>query len=281
VAMQLTPRYDGRPALSVEVPVPDPSVPLLRQRRRLAHTMGTLATEKWGTASRCSGWSVQDVIAHLIGTNRFWALSIRSGLAGAPTRYLAAFDPVATPQLMVEQMRALSPAAVLNDFAESNEDLAAALEGIDADSWSHLAEAPPGYVALRTLALHALWDAWVHERDIVIPLALNPVEEVDEVTDCLLYVAILGPAFFVTSGAAQAGTLAIHSENPEVHFVVDVTTTVVARKPVQDDVGAPRLCGTAVELIEGLSLRIPLRHHLTAGDRWLVSGLADAFKQSA
>ena len=102
----------------------DPSVPVLRQRRRLAATVESLGAEQWATASRCAGWSVQDVIAHLIGTNRFWALSIRSGLVGTPTRYLSSFDPVATPQLMVEGMRTLSHAEVLKEFVESIDDVA-------------------------------------------------------------------------------------------------------------------------------------------------------------
>jgi hypothetical protein len=32
-----------------------------------------------------------------------------------------------------------------------------------------------------------------------------------------------------------------------------------------------------VKLVEGLSRRIPLRHDLSADNRWLVDGLADVF----
>ena len=162
--MQLSPRYEGPVPLSVEVPIADPSVPLLRQRRRLADFLGRLEPEQWAFPSRCSGWTVHDVAAHLVGVNRFWSLSVRSGLAGTPTRYLTAFDPVATPQLMVEPMRALSHTAVLEEYVESLDDLAGAFDPVDGDAWSQLAEAPPGHVALQTLALHALWDGWIHER---------------------------------------------------------------------------------------------------------------------
>ena len=30
---------------------------------------------------------------------------------------------------------------------------------------------------MRLLASHALWDGWVHERDIALPLGLTPPEE--------------------------------------------------------------------------------------------------------
>jgi uncharacterized protein (TIGR03083 family) len=276
--MQLTPRYDGPPPLSIELPLADPSVPLLRQRRRMVDILGVLAPERWTVASRCSGWSIQDVVAHLIGTNRFWALSIRSGLAGSPTRLLVGFDPVATPPMMVEPMRSLTPGAVLTDFAGSVEDLAAALDGVDDASWSRIGEVPAGHVALRAVALHALWDAWVHERDIVLPLGQSPVEEADEVTASLLYAAVLGPAVVTASGHTGSGRLIIHAEQPTIRFVVDAGSTIVARQPEDGDAGAPRLSGPAVELVEGLSARIPLHHDLAPSDAWLVHGLAELFE---
>ena len=226
-------RYDGPVPLSVEVPLADPSIPMFRQRRRLADILGGLDAEQWAFPSRCSGWSVHDVAAHLVGVNRFWSLSVRSGLAGAPTRLLTAFDPVTTPQSMVEPMRALSHEAILSDYIESVDELAATFDGVDGDSWSLLAEAPPGHVALQTLVLHALWDGWVHERDIALPLGLTPGEEVDEVTACLLYAAILGPTISAAAAAAsRSGTLVVKAEQPPIEFVVAVGDCVVARPRV-------------------------------------------------
>ena len=276
--MQLTPRYEGPPSLSVELPLANPSVPLLRQRRRMVDFAGSLDPDLWAVASRCSGWSIQDVVAHLIGTNRFWALSIRSGVAGSPTRLLVGFDPVATPAMMVESMRSLTPDGVLNEFGESVEDLASSLEGIDDLSWSRPAEAPPGHVALGAVALHALWDAWVHERDILLPLGHAPVEEADEVTASLVYAAILGPAVMAASGHPSTGRLTIRGEEPAIQFVVDAGETVVARQLEDGDGDAALLSGPAVELVEGLSTRAPLHHHLSPGDSWLVDGLATVFK---
>jgi len=275
--MELTPRYDGTPPLSIEVPLDDPSVPLLRQRRRLADTLAGIDDAQWRVPSRCAQWSVQDVIAHLIGVNRFWALSIRSGLAGTPTRFLIGFDPVETPRAMVEPMRSLTPTAVLHDFVASVDDLADALSGVDASSWSRMAEAPPGHIALRALALHALWDSWVHERDIVLPLGLDTVEEADEVEGSLLYAALLGPGLLATDGRGRSGTLLVEADYPTIRFVIDAGATVVARPPVADDAGASRLEGPAVDLIEGISARTPLRHEIRPEDRWMVDGLAAAF----
>ena len=95
----------------------------------------------------------------------------------------------------------------------SNGALASALAGLDAAAWELPAEAPPGHVPLRALALHALWDSWVHERDVVIPLGLDPVEEDDEVTGSLAYVAALSPAFAVIHGEQRRGPIAVDDEH--------------------------------------------------------------------
>lgn len=277
--MQLTPRYDGAPVLSLEMELVDPRAALIRQRRRMLSTLRALDAGRWREPSRCAGWSVQDVAAHLVGTDRFWALSIRSGLAGSPTRFLASFDPVATPEQLVGPSREQSPTAVLEDFAGSVDDLDDALAGVASDAWSTLAEAPPGHVPLRALVLHALWDGWVHERDVVVPLGLPATEEPDEVTACLAYVAALGPVFLATAGSQRTGRLEVAADPPATRFVVEAGPTVTVRLPVAADAGVPRLTGPAVDLIEALSFRAPLRHDLCVDDRWLLGGLAEVFEQ--
>jgi uncharacterized protein (TIGR03083 family) len=272
----LTPRYDGPAALVLDGPTGDPAVPLLRQRRRLATTLAGLDAAQWAAPSRCDGWSVQDVVAHLVTTNQFWAFSASAALDGTPTRVLATFDPVASPAEMVAAVRSQSPAEVLARFAETNEALAHAVAGLDAEGWSAVGEAPPGHVSLRAVALHALWDAWVHERDIVLPLGLVPVEEADEIDGSLRYAAGLGPAFAATSGSTRTGTFGIEAVDPEVRLVVEVGGSVVVRdgEAARDRL---RLVGTAVELLEALSLRAPLPHAVPEGDRWLLGSLGQVF----
>src|ERR1700722_18410047 len=122
--MQLTPRYGEHALITFDLPIGDTSLPALRQRRRLAEVLAGLDERQWSTASRCEGWAVRDVVAHLVGTNRFWTFSITSGLAGEPTRILTSFDPVATPKAMVEATSAQTPAELLAEFNESNDALA-------------------------------------------------------------------------------------------------------------------------------------------------------------
>ena len=90
--------FDGR--------ADDQLAPVTRQRRRMEVLLGALDDDEWRSPTRCDGWTIQDVISHLVTVNAFWETSVRAGLAGEPTRVLATFDPAAHPPLMVDGMRA-------------------------------------------------------------------------------------------------------------------------------------------------------------------------------
>jgi uncharacterized protein (TIGR03083 family) len=272
----LTPRYHGPAVLRFDSLVGQPSTPLLRQRRRVADVLATLDPEQWAWPSRCAGWSAQDVVAHLVHTNQAWEASITAGLAGAPTRMFRSFDPVATPPRLVEAMRGWTPSAVLARFEETTESLASVVDGLDDAAWSLTGESPLGHVGLAVVALHGLWDSWVHERDVLLPLGMAPVEEPDEVAACLRYSVALGPAALATGGSTRRGTLAVDATDPDVQFVVEAGSSVLVR----DGVAAPdaaRLAGPAVTLIDGLTSRAPLTAQVTGTGHWMLSGLAAAF----
>jgi uncharacterized protein (TIGR03083 family) len=274
----LTPRYDDPPVLRIEGATPDPAA-LLRQRRRLAATLAGLADEQWSAPSRCDAWTVRDVVAHLVDVDRFWTFSIASGRAGEPSRFLAAFDPVATPPQLVAAMADVDPAGMLDTFGSGLDGLEGALAGLDDDGWDTLAEAPPGHISIRALALHALWDGWIHERDIVLPLGLEPVEEPDEVAGCLLYAAALGPAFAACAGSERTGSLVVEATGPDRRVVVSLGSSVAASLGGDVPADAVILQGSAVALVEGLSLRAPLPCEVAEPDRWALGTLDAVFDQ--
>jgi uncharacterized protein (TIGR03083 family) len=275
--VQLRPRYDGAPILRVEAPLPNPAIATLRQRRRLVKVLGELDEPAWGTPSRCQGWSVQDVATHLVSVNQFWAFSVNQGVAGTPTRFLATFDPVASPAEMVEGARGKPAAETLRELTDSVEALAAAVEPLtDEQVRTVVAESPPGHVTVDALLLHALWDGWIHERDILLPLGRPQDREEDELVGCLTYAAVLGPAFAAMAGTAGVATFVVEATDPSLQYVVrsGETATVSTGEPPPD---APVLQGDAVELIEALSFRAPFPHELDGTIRTLVAGLGDVF----
>jgi uncharacterized protein (TIGR03083 family) len=116
----------GRPELTRRSPVlPRPAAwaamsvdiwPVVHaERRALAEDLAGLTPEQWATPSLCAGWSVHDVLAHMVATAKetpagFFAGMARSGFriermtekriaeekAGGPAATLAAFRTVET-----------------------------------------------------------------------------------------------------------------------------------------------------------------------------------------
>ncbi|MGO9560861.1 MAG: maleylpyruvate isomerase family mycothiol-dependent enzyme [Acidimicrobiales bacterium] len=273
------PRYDGPPILSIEGAPNDQLVPLVRQRRRMQAALQELNDEQWRSASRCAGWTVQDVAAHLVGVNTFWRASVMAGLAGAPTRLLVGFDPVATPGRMVDAMRSLDPLEVYDQLVSSNEAFLGAVDGLDDAGWCSIGESPPGHVPIRLLAQHALWDCWVHERDVMLPLGLTPVVEADEVCSALRYVAALVAVVADALGSSPAGVFGVEGGSG-LSFLLEMSETIAVRN-VEPPADAPCLRGNAVELLEALSLRQPLPESAPPEWRDLLGGLATAFGQDA
>ncbi len=255
--MKLSPRYGPPPVLVVDGPADDQAVVVRRQRRRLESLLTELTDDEWRSPSRCDGWTVQDVDAHLVGVNAFWEASVAAGLAGTPTRVLATFDPAAHPPLMVAPMRSLTPREVLDQFVASNDGFLDVLVPLDHAGWSAPAETPVGHVPIQLLAQHALWDAWVHERDVALPLGRTSANEPDEVVSCLRYAAAVGPALVIGDPNAFSGELAVDATDPDVRFSLNVGDHVAVRDdaPRAD---TPSLRGPAVALVDALSLRTAL-----------------------
>jgi uncharacterized protein (TIGR03083 family) len=274
--MLVSPRYEGPAIISIDGDADDQRLPMVRQRRRFETMLMGLGDDDWSSASRCENWTVQDVVAHLVGVNIFWHASISAGLAGAPTRVLIGFDPATTPALMVDGMRQLEWGEVLDQFVASNHALLDVISGLDDDGWGALAETPAGHVPIRVVAHHALWDCWVHERDIGLPVGWDPPAELDELGSCLRYAAALGPALAISAGHGWAEVCAVEAHDPTMSFVLEAGESVHVREGLAPP-EAPCLRGDAVALVEGLSLRVPLPPSTPTKWLELARSLATAF----
>jgi hypothetical protein len=216
------------------------------------------------------------VAAHLVGVNAFWSASLAAGVAGSPTRILGSFDPVTTPERMVRGMRSLTRNEVLDQLAQTTDTFVEAMTQLDDDGWSMLAEAPPGHLAIRLMVQHALWDCWIHERDIAIPLGLDTPVEPDEVQSSLVYVAALNAALAVSAGTRIQGEYALRSTDPAFVGSLEIGDTVTVRADVPHPT-APALEGDAVALVEALSLRGPLPMDVPVEWQLIIDGFRAPF----
>lgn len=108
------------------------------ERRRLVSDLEDMALEEWRTPSLCPGWSVHDVVAHLIDS----AVTTRLGFARQMV--IARFDFDRANDHGVVKHKAIAPTDTLNTFR-------AVVDRTDS---------PPGPLATR------LVEAYVHGEDI-------------------------------------------------------------------------------------------------------------------
>jgi uncharacterized protein (TIGR03083 family) len=274
--MKVSPRYGTEPLITLDGQPDAVAVPFIRQRRRFADVLRSLSADQWAAQSRCEEWRVQDVVAHLASVDRFWKLMVESALEGDPTRLLVNFDPKATPAAMVDAVRDKSPQETLAEFDEASDALCITVEAFDDEGWSAIGESPAGHVTMSTLVHHALWDCWIHERDVMIPLGMAQDEQPDEIIASLRYAAGLSPGIALQAGSDRTGAFAVDVTRPDARFVVTVDDDVhVGDGETPPD--ALVLTGDAADVLEALSVRAPWPQAIPDEHAWLVTGLADVF----
>lgn len=125
----------------------------------------SLSPEEWATTTDCPGWSVQDNLSHIIGTE--------STILGRPA---PEHDPGSKPwirnpigasnEVHVDYRRSRTPGEVLDEFREVTGERMKILRSmsesdLDGESWT-----PIGPGKVRDLVAIRVMDCWVHEQDI-------------------------------------------------------------------------------------------------------------------
>lgn len=153
-------------ALEVETAV-SPAELLLLQRMRLAERLARLDAPRWRRPTRCPLWDVADVVIHLCDTTG-WALAAIAGLNAdtAGPGSSQGFDPCTTPHEQVLAGRGQEPHVLLDRLRQDTATLAGRLRdadrpGVPDARWVAGQLYTPGLVAL-----HVLWDSWLHELDL-------------------------------------------------------------------------------------------------------------------
>ena len=225
--------------------------PWRRHRRRFVERLSELTDEQWAAPSRCEGWTVQDVISHLSTADGFWVVSLGQAAAGEPSSYLIDFDPTAAPEALVAPTRATAPAQVLAGFRTGTDAFVAAVEAVDDGAWADMGESPVGHVPLTLVLAHALWDSWLHERDIFVPLGLDVPVEPDELAVATWYSLAIGALEGGLVGDARPVGPGLSAPLP-LHVAAD---RAVVLGPGRGD-ATP--AGSAVAFVEGFTGRAPL-----------------------
>jgi uncharacterized protein (TIGR03083 family) len=127
--------------------------------------LAALSDEQWQTPTSLPGWTVHDVVAHIVGTEMM--------LAGTPTPEadVAGRDYVhneigALNEKWVEHLRSESPAGMLAAFRDITARRKAMLAAMPVGEWNTVTFTPAGPDSYGRFMRVRIFDCWMHEHDI-------------------------------------------------------------------------------------------------------------------
>ena len=129
--------------------------------------LAALPDDAWQTPTSLPGWTVHDVVSHILGTELM--------LSGEPNpepavdvsaREYGHTDIGALNERWVEQLRPESPAAMLAKFREVTTRRKAALSTMPLEEWNTVTFTPAGPDSYGRFMRVRVFDCWMHENDI-------------------------------------------------------------------------------------------------------------------
>jgi uncharacterized protein (TIGR03083 family) len=124
-----------------------------------------LGEEEWQTPTECPGWTVRDVLSHLVGTERSLLGEEQPLLRVDPPTYVR--NPLGEfNEAWVEVRRAVPGEEVLEEFAEVTGRRLAQMRRWPASRFDQLGPSPVGEAPYREVMRVRVMDCWVHEQDI-------------------------------------------------------------------------------------------------------------------
>ena len=131
-----------------------------------------LAQEQWALPTECPGWSVQDQVSHLVGSE--------CRILGRPA---PAHEPADTAhvrnevgqgnEVLVDYRRQFSGADVLVEFREITAERMGVLRGMSEADFAAETDNPLGRGPYTDLLAIRIYDAWVHEQDMRRTLGIS------------------------------------------------------------------------------------------------------------
>jgi uncharacterized protein (TIGR03083 family) len=218
---------------------------LRAQRSRFIVTLRSFGPSEWAAASRCSLWSVHDVARHVADVAELNIGRLTRGSLDRFSRH-GPFQHHATPLKWLEDTAGQQPQETLEILARRfDEEYACFARRIEDSDETFLPGIMrrPNHWSVRSL--HVYWDAWMHERDIAMPLGIDVRSSDDELRLMATYTLQLAAQPAVLSGEHLRASVALRG-GPDLAYHIDgdpddISVTAGTRRPpevVEGDLGA-------------------------------------------
>ncbi|KAA8879834.1 maleylpyruvate isomerase family mycothiol-dependent enzyme [Nocardia colli] len=158
------------------------SARLSEQWDAIAALVADLDENQWRASTSLPGWTVFDVVAHVVGTES-WLLgerppphdpiTVKTDVSTLPhvRNETAVFN-----EIWVDRLRPMPGAQLLEVFREIVDRRRKALAAMGDEEWQALTQSPIGQVAYGRFMRVRLFDCWMHELDLADALGVQ-VEE--------------------------------------------------------------------------------------------------------
>ncbi|PPJ11760.1 hypothetical protein C5E44_24645 [Nocardia nova] len=204
----------------------------------LAELTAGLDEDRWRLPSPLPGWTIFDVLAHVVGTE---SMLLGESLPQVD-RDVHAFDHVrndtgALNEMWLESLRPLRGEELLRRFTEVTDRRRAALAAVDEAAWTADIQSPIGVVPYGRFMRVRLFDCWMHQLDITDALGGDAkalgMEEGGRRAEIALdeIEPFLGRVVVKRGGAPDGSRITIETTGPvarTVHIRVDGRADVVA-----------------------------------------------------
>jgi uncharacterized protein (TIGR03083 family) len=139
--------------------------------RSIADLCADFTQQQWSTPTECPGWSVQDQVSHLVGSE--CRLLGRPAPEHEPSDTSHVRNEVGqSNEVLVDYRRQFNGADILTEFNEITGERLAILRAMSDADFAAEADNPLGRGPYTDLLAIRIYDAWVHEQDIRRALGL-------------------------------------------------------------------------------------------------------------
>ena len=133
--------------------------------KSISEMCGSFTARQWATPTECPGWSVQDQVSHLVGSE--CRLLGRPAPEHEPSDTSHVRNDVGqSNEVLVDYRRQFNGADVLAEFNEITGERLGILRAMSDDDFAAEADNPLGRGPYSDLLRIRIYDAWVHEQDI-------------------------------------------------------------------------------------------------------------------
>ncbi len=183
--------------------------------RRLLDTWQGFDPAHWENRSRNKEWTVHHTVRHVADAMERGATAVN----GEPTSGVEGFDPRSTPDAWLAASDGESPEATIERFAAASTLFRSGISERFASGDDAHDRTVFGTAHWTVNVAHVLWDSWLHERDVLLPLGRPaPSTEGEERLVALygLLMALVPSMMFEQSISARVQLLGIGQRTLEV-----------------------------------------------------------------